>query len=341
MDNFMPLVSIIIPIYKVEKYLPECLESVINLTYKNLEIILVDDGSPDNCGKICDEYAVSDSRVKVIHKTNGGVSSARNAGIEAATGEWIYFLDPDDIIEKDLIELALGTALSDGTDMCFFDYEDFNEKGSIKKCALMSVETIFKNIDSLETFITYFSAAGFIWDFIIRANIIKNKIKFDESISFSEDELFKFQVYGQINSFSYLHKVLYHYRISENSACGSIIKRKNYPDMMLGIHRKMVETVSTGNYPENAVIVANTRLISRFCVVVMIAFQNRFSFKCNFKIIKAYMLPEEYRQARLNYDKETVQARSNVLYASLKKPNRFIITLIYLLTKIKSVTKKI
>lgn len=99
----MPLVSIIIPIYKVEKYLPECLDSVINQTYKNLEIILVDDGSPDNCGKICDEYVETDSRVNVIHKVNGGISYARNAGIEVATGDWIYFMDSDDFIKLDAI----------------------------------------------------------------------------------------------------------------------------------------------------------------------------------------------------------------------------------------------
>ena len=81
------LISIIVPIYNVEKYLKKCIDSIINQTYKNLEIILVDDGSPDNCGKICDEYAKKDNRIKVIHKENGGVSSARNVGVENATGE--------------------------------------------------------------------------------------------------------------------------------------------------------------------------------------------------------------------------------------------------------------
>lgn len=119
MNNELPLVSIIIPVYKVEKYLSECLDSVVNQTYKNLEIILVDDGSPDNCGKICDEYAVLDRRIRVIHKENGGLCSARNAGIDIANGEWIYSMDSDDYIENDLIEIALNTAVSDNTDMCF------------------------------------------------------------------------------------------------------------------------------------------------------------------------------------------------------------------------------
>ena len=92
----MPLVSVIIPIYKVEKYLAECIDSVINQTYHNIEIILVDDGSPDGCGAMCDAYAAQDERVRVIHCPNGGLSAARNSGVDIATGEFITFLDSDD-----------------------------------------------------------------------------------------------------------------------------------------------------------------------------------------------------------------------------------------------------
>ena len=98
------LISVIIPIYKVEKYLRECIDSIINQSFKNLEIILVDDGSPDNCGKICDEYAKKDNRLKVIHKENGGLSSARNAGLDIATGEYISFVDSDDYVSNKFIE---------------------------------------------------------------------------------------------------------------------------------------------------------------------------------------------------------------------------------------------
>ena len=101
--NRVPKVSIIVPVYKVEKYLRKCIDSIINQTLKDIEIILVDDGSPDNCGKICDEYAAKDTRIKVIHKENGGLSSARNAGMEVAEGEYIGFVDSDDWIESDLI----------------------------------------------------------------------------------------------------------------------------------------------------------------------------------------------------------------------------------------------
>ena len=99
------LISIIIPVYKVEKYLEKCINSIIGQTYTNLQIILVDDGSPDNSGKICDKYAKKDSRVEVIHKSNGGLSEARNSGIERAKGKYIGFVDSDDYIKEDMYEV--------------------------------------------------------------------------------------------------------------------------------------------------------------------------------------------------------------------------------------------
>ena len=99
-----PLISIIIPVYNAEKYLPNCLDSVINQTYKNLEIILVDDGSTDKSSEICDEYAQKDFRIKLIHKENGGVSSARNAGLALVSGDYIAWVDSDDFVAPDYIE---------------------------------------------------------------------------------------------------------------------------------------------------------------------------------------------------------------------------------------------
>ena len=99
-----PLISVIVPIYNVEKYLYECVDSIINQTYKNLEIILVDDCSPDNCAKICDEYAKRDKRIKVIHKGNGGLSDARNVGMNASSGEYLIFVDSDDYMTNNGVE---------------------------------------------------------------------------------------------------------------------------------------------------------------------------------------------------------------------------------------------
>lgn len=108
MMNDNPLISIVVPVYKVEKYIRECIDSVINQSYGYWELILVDDGSPDHCPEICDEYAGCNSRIKVIHKHNGGVSDARNSGIKKAVGDYLYFLDPDDYLPEDALRTLVG-----------------------------------------------------------------------------------------------------------------------------------------------------------------------------------------------------------------------------------------
>lgn len=121
-------ISVIIPIYKVEKYLERCIQSVINQTYTNLQIILVDDGSPDSCGKICDDYAKKDSRIEVIHKTNGGISDARNVGINKAKGKYIAFLDPDDYIVKDMYETLYKNLIKYKADISICKYQYIQEE---------------------------------------------------------------------------------------------------------------------------------------------------------------------------------------------------------------------
>ena len=119
------MISVIIPVYNVERYIRQCLESVLSQTYRDLEILIIDDGSTDGCGGICDEYAAADSRVRVIHQPNEGVSAARNAGLGAATGEYIGFVDPDDWIEPRMFEVMLDTLLSSDADIsvCAYWYE--------------------------------------------------------------------------------------------------------------------------------------------------------------------------------------------------------------------------
>ena len=114
-NSEMVLISVIVPIYKVEKYLNNCIESIVCQTYKNLEIILVDDGSPDKCPQICDEWKKKDNRIKVIHKKNGGLSDARNAGIDIASGEYYAFIDSDDKIMPRMIEMLYNAVLINGS----------------------------------------------------------------------------------------------------------------------------------------------------------------------------------------------------------------------------------
>lgn len=125
------LISVIIPVYKVENYLDECVASVASQTHKNLEIILVDDGSPDNCPQMCDSWAQKDSRIKVIHKKNGGLSDARNAGLGIASGDYVAFVDSDDCIEPDMLEKLLSALLRTDSDIAACGIRNFGaDKGT-------------------------------------------------------------------------------------------------------------------------------------------------------------------------------------------------------------------
>ena len=126
-----PKISIIVPVYKVEPYIHKCVDSILNQTFKDFELILVDDGSPDNCGKICDEYAQKDNRVKVIHKENGGQATARNAALDIARGEYIGFVDSDDYIEKDMYEKLYRCSNSNNADISIIGVKEVSELGNI------------------------------------------------------------------------------------------------------------------------------------------------------------------------------------------------------------------
>ena len=146
MSQEKALISIIIPVYKVEIYLEKCIQSVINQTYENLQIILVDDGSPDNCGKICDEYAQKDHRIEVIHKSNGGLSDARNKGLEIAKGEYIGFIDSDDYIESDMYEVLYNLLKQYNADVSICNFYTVSQG----KIAIKNAENGIKEYNRIE-----------------------------------------------------------------------------------------------------------------------------------------------------------------------------------------------
>ncbi len=125
------LITVIVPIYKVEDYLDRCIESVVNQTYNNLEIILVDDGSPDNCPKMCDAWAKKDKRIKVIHKANGGLSDARNAGINVASGDFLFFVDSDDLLDNKCLEILMDNIIQTESDLSICECYRFTDKTKI------------------------------------------------------------------------------------------------------------------------------------------------------------------------------------------------------------------
>lgn len=143
-------VSIIVPVYNVEAYIHRCMNSLINQTLKDIEIILIDDESPDNCGNICDEYAKKDKRIKVIHKKNQGLGLARNSGIEIASGEYIAFVDSDDYVSLDMYDKLYSKVIRENADTCFCSYNRINFDGNISKCSIF----LDKNVYNQENIVT-------------------------------------------------------------------------------------------------------------------------------------------------------------------------------------------
>lgn len=207
------MVSIIVPVYKVESYLPQCIESIINQTYHNLEIILVDDGSPDACGKTCDEYAKQDKRIKVFHKQNGGLSDARNYGVTRATGEYLSFVDSDDWIEPDMFEVLVRVADENKADLVnssvFYNYPDRMEVNP-------AIEAKFADpVDSVKALIKGKINTG-AWGKIYRKSCFSD-IVFPRGHVFEEHAtVYKF--FLQADSVVSIAKPFYHYRLRRKDA---------------------------------------------------------------------------------------------------------------------------
>lgn len=208
------LVSIIVPVFRVEEYLKRCIESMINQTYKNIEIILVDDGSDDNCPKICDEYSKKDQRITVIHKQNGGLSDARNFGIKKSKGEYITFVDSDDTIEPDYIECLLNTLIKNNADISICGYMVKYDNGKNipnangKKLVLNSKETL-ENMLYQEDF----NVAS--WAKLYKRNLF-DKIEFPVG-KIHEDAFTTYKLVLKSKTIACDLKPLYNYMIRSNS----------------------------------------------------------------------------------------------------------------------------
>ena len=219
----MPKVSIIMPTYNVEKYFRQCIESVINQTLEDIEIIPVDDGSPDNCGMIMDEYATKDSRIKPIHKENGGYGSAVNAGIEAATGEYIGIVETDDFIDATMYEKLYNRAKDYNADICKCGFNTYNsyriDKFKKWKSKIENIESLECNkackIDELIGLMNYHAS---IWSNIYKKSfLIENNIKINATQGASyQDYPFAVENYCKAKRIAILPEYLYNWRLEPN-----------------------------------------------------------------------------------------------------------------------------
>ena len=202
----MPTVSFIVPVYNTEKYLIKCLDSIISQTFSDFECLIIENGSSDSSGSICDDYAEKDSRIKVVHQEGKGVSFARNTGLNMASGQWVIFVDSDDWIEPDLVETALKTAKDHHSDIIQWNY--ISEGGKkIKKTQCLQVGKFVVSSD--KELPGWFAM---IWSRMYSRIIIeKNNIRFDTDLFFGEDGLFSIQALSSAKSVWNTDKALYHY----------------------------------------------------------------------------------------------------------------------------------
>ena len=216
----MSTVSIIVPIYKVEDYIRECIDSILAQTYPDFELILVDDGSPDDCGRICDDYAKGDNRIKVVHKVNGGLTSARNAGLDVAKGEWIMHVDGDDWIDPDMIESLIEAAQATGADLVFGDFMKYGPFAGYFKLPTWSID----KRESMSNYIAYMMTT--IWGSIAKRSLYADhSLKSPEGISYCEDFHLIVRLCHFAKKVVNVHRPFYHYRYRPTSIMSNLNKK--------------------------------------------------------------------------------------------------------------------
>lgn len=238
----MKKISVIIPVFNNEKYLRKCVDSVLTQTYSNLEIILINDGSTDLSGNICNEYASFDSRIRVIHKQNGGVSSARNCGLEIATGEFVSFVDGDDELEQDMYSFLSEKLNEFDTDIAHCGYKRVNENGDLVKEVSGTHEVILQNShDAIECLLKGVYFTGGLWNKLYKCEVLKG-LYFCDDLANNEDILFNVQAFNRAKSIVFADETKYKYYEHLSSACNQMHSIKKSQDSILACHR-MLESV--------------------------------------------------------------------------------------------------
>ena len=212
------IISIIVPVYNVESYLTQCLNSILNQSYKNFELILVDNISTDESFNICKEYEKSDNRIKVLQNETKGVSSTRNVGLNYAKGKYITFCDSDDLYDSNFLSKLMAAAKKNDADIIISNYAYMNTKNNLM-CGRIS-GAINENELIQRIFIDN-SIGGFVWNKMFKRSILSN-VKFDETIQICEDTLFVFEALKEAKKVFFVRDAVYFYRLRSTSAIASI-----------------------------------------------------------------------------------------------------------------------
>lgn len=275
-----PLISIIVPVYKVEQWLPACIESVLRQTYQNWELILIDDGSPDGCGAICDAYAAKDVRIRVIHKANAGVSAARNDGLDAMKGDYVTFLDSDD-------EFQLENTLQDNMKVLMehpeIDILQYPVRSSDHSTVPSIQETTFDNPQAMLKALLSFIINGYLWSKIYKASLFKN-IRLPKDITFAEDTWCLLDMLPRVRQFHLSNKGCYLYNVRGDSAVHSFDAKKCLDFFLMSM--KFLQVLQEYFKPSDPMVVSYFFLVYQRLLDARIANRDAFDYKFYEKVLK-------------------------------------------------------
>ena len=222
-------ISVIVPVYNCESYLPACLDSILNQTFSDLEIIVVDDGSTDGSSAICDAYAQKDTRIQVIHQSNQGVSAARNVGLDIATGEYLSFIDSDDALDPEMYKILIDLSEAHHADIAHCGYRRFRLDGSTVDISGSGKLYEQKPEEALRCLITGQLFVGGLWNKLYRQCLFSD-IRFDPDLKINEDVLVNYLAFRKAHHTVFLDKPLYHYYERVGSACNQTAQKKKLLD---------------------------------------------------------------------------------------------------------------
>ena len=225
-----PKISIIVPIYNTERYLSRCIDSLLEQSFRDFEVLLIDDGSRDRSGEICDEYTIKDKRVRAFHQKNQGVSVARNVGIENALGEWIYFPDSDDVLLPGAFDLMMKLS-NENTDYIMCGYEVYDEEGKCTYAIATRKLGVMNREDALMEMFwpTDYRYQGYLWNKLFKASVVRdNHLSFVQGIKFNEDRLLNVEYLCNIRGdVAYTTAPIYKYTERSTGAMASLTQRFN------------------------------------------------------------------------------------------------------------------
>ena len=341
-------ISIIIPVYNVEKYLEQCLDSIINQTYKNIEVLLIDDGSTDNSANICDEYAKRDPRFIVFHQKNSGVSRARNLGLDNISGDYVMFVDSDDWLELNACEVLMETIIKSKSEIVVFnfynEYEKYSEKNKLFKfdnkdnnlnrriqAKVLAPSLIIPNFDV--------QFIGYTWNKIIKSSLAKkNKFMFEKMQAIYEDGLYYYELFEYAKNIYLCNEYLYHYRILQNSA----VRRYNNDFVKISdeIYKKIKsfeKKHKNDSFYKQSLYV---RVINNFCNMLNLYVNNKnhkISFFERKKIIKNELTKQQYIESLKNINTANLNKKLRIYHRFLKLK---LYSVVIIINNIEQILKK-